>query len=78
MIPTRYLGPIHTFGLMWREEGLRGFYRGYLAYLLATSLYVSLVPLFGEFSIKRMAIGGNYDDESDSSIVSFLARQSKQ
>jgi Mitochondrial carrier protein len=37
MLPLRYLGIIHCLGLMWREEGLKGFYRGYIAYLLAVN-----------------------------------------
>ena len=37
MLPLRYLGIVHCFGLMKREEGLRGLYRGYLAYLLAVT-----------------------------------------
>jgi len=52
MIPTRYLGPIHATGLMLREEGIRGLYRGYWAYLVATSLYVTLVPFIGELAIQ--------------------------
>lgn len=35
MLPLRYLGIIHCIGLMWREEGLKGLYRGYIAYLFA-------------------------------------------
>jgi hypothetical protein len=31
----RYLGLIHGLGLMWREEGIKGLYRGYVAYLIA-------------------------------------------
>jgi len=31
----RYIGNVHALGLMWREEGIKGLYRGYFAYLLA-------------------------------------------
>lgn len=51
MIPTRYLGALHATGLMLREEGLRGLYRGYFAYLIATSIYIALVPLAAELSV---------------------------
>ena len=37
MLPLRYLGPLHALGLIYREEGMKGLYRGYLAYLLAVS-----------------------------------------
>ncbi len=52
MIPMRYIGPLHALGLMFREEGLRGLYRGYIAYMLATTLYITLVPLFTELAIR--------------------------
>ena len=38
MLPLRYLGPIHGLGLIWREEGIKGLYRGYFAYILAVSI----------------------------------------
>ncbi len=38
MIPKRYIGVIHGVGLMWREEGFKGLFRGYVAYMLAVSL----------------------------------------
>ena len=44
MLPLRYLGPLHCLGLMWREEGIKGFYRGYLAFLLA----VRLIKVFND------------------------------
>ena len=37
MLPLRYLGVLHTLGLTYREEGLKGLYRGYIAYVLAVS-----------------------------------------
>ena len=42
MLPLRYLGPIHCLGLMWREEGIKGLYRGYIAYLFAVKYIYSL------------------------------------
>jgi hypothetical protein len=77
MIPMRYLGPIHTLGLMFREEGMRGLYRGYTAYLLATSIYVVAVPLFAEFMAMSTPIGGNYEDTSNSQIASFIREQNR-
>ena len=65
MIPSRYIGPIHALGLMWREEGMRGLFRGYSAYIIATSIYWLIVPIAAEFSISRSAIGGNVRDETD-------------
>ena len=65
MIPQRYLGPIHATGLMLREEGLRGLYRGYTAYLLATVFYITVVPLLTEASMFNMAINGSYKNETD-------------
>ena len=38
MLPLRYLGVLHTLGLTYREEGLKGLYRGYIAYVLAVSI----------------------------------------
>ena len=65
MVPSRYIGPTHAMGLMFREEGVRALYRGYFAYILATSAVITLVPLFAELSIKKTALAGNYDDRAD-------------
>jgi hypothetical protein len=35
MLPLRYLGMIHAFGLIRREEGIKGLYRGYTAFIIA-------------------------------------------
>ena len=39
MLPLRYLGVLHTLGLTYREEGFKGLYRGYIAYVLAVRTY---------------------------------------
>lgn len=52
MLPLRYTGLLHCCGLMWREEGLKGIYRGYLAYLLAVfNLLFLTIKLFIDISI---------------------------
>ena len=66
MIPTRYLGPVHALGLTYREEGIRGLYRGYCAYALAVGIYLAVVPLVTEMQLCRMAIaGGKKRNNSD-------------
>jgi hypothetical protein len=64
MIPTRYLGPIHALGLTLREEGIRGLYRGYTAYILATAIYLLIVPVTAELTVSRTGIGGGKADET--------------
>ena len=64
MIPTRYLGPIHALGLTLREEGIRGLYRGYTAYILATAIYLLIVPVTAELTVSRTGIGGGKTDET--------------
>ena len=51
MIPMRYEGAVHCAGLMFREEGLRGLYRGYIPYMLATTIYWVMVPLMAELGL---------------------------
>ena len=65
MIPTRYLGPVHATGLMLREEGMRGLFRGYTAYLIATTIYLTIVPIAAELSMLRSPLGGFVTDETD-------------
>lgn len=65
MIPMRYMGPVHATGLMLREEGMRGLYRGFLAYLIATSLYLAVVPLAADIGFSKSAFSGNSHMESD-------------
>ena len=74
----RYIGPIHAIGLMFREEGMRGLYRGYTAYLLATTLYVCLVPLFAEMSVRKTRQAGNYDDTDRQNLVTYLKDQQNE
>jgi hypothetical protein len=35
MIPIRYSGPIHCLRLIIQEEGIKGLYKGFTAYLIA-------------------------------------------
>eukprot|EP00347_Sterkiella_histriomuscorum_P014589 403360307 len=65
MLPLRYLGPVHCLGLMWREEGFKGIYRGYFAYLLATAMFVTTVPLISELMMLKSPLYGHYDDNFD-------------
>ena len=65
MIPTRYLGPIHAIGLTLREEGIRGLYRGYVAYMIATSIYLLVVPIAAEITFQRSALSGAVKDDTD-------------
>jgi hypothetical protein len=73
----RYLGPIHTLGLMWREEGMRGLYRGYTSYLMASAIFVAFVPIFAELSMAYSKIGGNYDDSADNMLYDYLGKKNK-
>ena len=52
MIPSRYEGAVHAAGLIWREEGIRGLYRGYIPYMIATGIYWILVPLVAEIKLQ--------------------------
>jgi hypothetical protein len=63
MIPVRYIGPIHALGLMFREEGMRGLYRGYSAYLIGTSIYTMFVPLMTEMAVMNRMISGKYQEQ---------------
>ena len=63
MIPMRYIGPLHAFGLTLREEGFKGLYRGYFAYLIATAIFTTGVPLYAETSCMNKPITGYYDDD---------------
>lgn len=64
MIPMRYEGAVHCAGLMFREEGLRGLYRGYIPFMLATTIYWVMVPLMAELGLQKHPISGNYKDET--------------
>ena len=60
----RYEGAVHCAGLMWREEGLRGLYRGYFAYIAATAIYWLVVPMSAELQLMRQPIYGNFVDKT--------------
>lgn len=78
MIPTRYLGPIHALGLMYREEGFRGLYRGYTAYLIATSIYLLIVPLATEIGLGRSYYSGIYKDDTDDLYQEVVMKRNKK
>lgn len=40
MIPARYLGAWHSFVLIAREEGVKGLYRGFIAYSVAVIIRI--------------------------------------
>ena len=65
MIPKRCEGAVHCAGLMFREEGLRGLFRGYWAYMIATSIYWVVVPLASEMMFQKQPISGNYIDRTN-------------
>lgn len=66
MIPSRYMGTVHGLGLTYREEGFRGLYRGYWAYIIATTIYLAVIPLAAEISFLNTKLSGNIaDDNSD-------------
>ena len=45
MLPVRYNGYIHGLNFIFYEEGMKGLYRGFCAYLIPTSCYVVALPL---------------------------------
>ena len=61
MLPHRYLGFRHAFNVIRKEEGFKGLYRGYAAYLLAISIYFMTVPFLGEIYMSRDPISGYYE-----------------
>ena len=40
MIPLRYRGPLHCINLMFQEEGIKGLYRGFMAYFIAVIKFI--------------------------------------
>lgn len=40
MIPVRYSGVWHGFKLIMKEEGVKGLYRGFLAYIVAVINFI--------------------------------------
>ena len=55
---------MHATGLIYREEGLRGLYRGYIPYMMATTIFWGLVPLLAEVWLQSQPISGNYQDQT--------------
>lgn len=50
---------------MWREEGLKGLFRGYVAYLFATSMIITMVPITAELIMLKTPFYGNYEDNDE-------------
>ena len=58
MIPMRYAGPLHCFGLIFREEGIRGLFRGYVPYIAASMIVFGVLPFLAELSMLKDPIYG--------------------
>ena len=69
MIPMRYASPIHCLGLTYREEGLRGLYRGYIPFFLASLIYWGVIPVVTELSMLRNSITGNFDEDQQADLI---------
>ena len=54
---------IHAFGLIRREEGFRGLYRGFTAYMIGMSVYLTIIPILAHFSLLQEPIMGFDKDE---------------
>lgn len=64
MLPhDEYRGFFSAFKRIWAEEGPIAFYRGYLAYILAITFWMSVLPQATEFMMLSMPlIGGSSAD----------------
>jgi hypothetical protein len=71
------MGPVHALSLTWREEGMRGLYRGYSAYLIATSIYLLIIPISTELITSSGWISGTIKDDTDA-LIGDLKKNSKK
>lgn len=78
MLPLRYNGLIHAVGLTMREEGMKGLMRGYFAYILATSIYLMLVPTVAELLMIKSEMYGVEHNNTEKLEESVLRRQKEK
>lgn len=60
MLHPRYNNYLHCLYTINKEEGLRGLYRGFPLYLLATAVVTLLIPVAAETAMQRTELYG-YD-----------------
>ena len=53
-----YRGFFHACKRIWAEEGPLAFYRGYLAYILAITFWMSILPQATDFMMMSMPLLG--------------------
>lgn len=58
MLHPRYSNYLHCLYTIRKEEGLRGFYRGFPLYLIATAIVTLFVPFGAELSMHQSALYG--------------------
>ena len=52
---------------MWKEEGPKGFYRGYLPHMMATGVVLTIVPFMADQMLQRSNLyGRGKGDQVDS------------
>lgn len=62
MIPHRYMNATHALGLIRREEGFKGLYRGFSAHIVAQAVIISAIPFLAELSMMQSPLMGYIKD----------------
>ena len=65
MLHARYENYLHCLYHINKEEGLRGFYRGFPLYLLATGVVTLLVPMAAEMAMHNTELYGHSRDREN-------------
>ena len=78
MIPMRYASPVHALGLTFREEGLRGLYRGYVPFFIASAIFWGIVPLAAEFSMVSNPMLGNFEPDRQGELLDEVRELKRQ
>ena len=58
MLHPRYSNYLHCLDTIRREEGMRGFYRGFPLYLAATTIMTLAIPICAELTMHQSVLYG--------------------
>ena len=78
MLHPRYGNYLSCLYHMWSEEGIKGFYRGYLPHMLATGICLTIVPFMADQMLQRSNLYGRGKTDTNESLQEEVSERKER